>query len=74
MYLCKTIKWSENKFLALKKFSVRSKHSSSSKWIVFKENDMVVIEGNFLLDAQAQLFGGYEDMNNDKDPMVQSHH
>jgi len=23
------------------------------------ENDEVVIEGNFLLDAQAQLFGGY---------------
>lgn len=28
-----------------------------------KEGDEVVIEGNFLLDAQAQLFGGYEDMN-----------
>jgi len=26
------------------------------------ENEEVVIEGNFLLDAQAQLFGGYEDM------------
>ena len=26
------------------------------------EGDEVVIEGNFLLDAQAQLFGGYEDM------------
>ncbi len=26
-----------------------------------KENDKVVIEGNFLLDAQAKLFGGYED-------------
>lgn len=25
--------------------------------------DSVVIEGNFLLDAQAQLFGGYEDIN-----------
>ncbi len=24
-----------------------------------KENDQVVIDGNFLLDAQAQLFGGY---------------
>lgn len=24
-------------------------------------NDEIVIEGNFLLDAQAQLFGGYED-------------
>ncbi len=27
-----------------------------------KEGEEVVIEGNFLLDAQAQLFGGYEDM------------
>jgi len=26
-----------------------------------KEGDFVVIEGNFLLDAQSQLFGGYED-------------
>ena len=26
------------------------------------DGDKVVIEGNFLLDAQAQLFGGYEDM------------
>lgn len=27
------------------------------------ENEQVVMEGNFLLDAQAQLFGGYEDMS-----------
>ena len=27
-----------------------------------ERNQKVVIEGNFLLDAQAQLFGGYEDM------------
>jgi len=27
-----------------------------------KEGDPVVIEGNFLLDAQSQLFGGYEDL------------
>lgn len=26
------------------------------------DKDQVVIEGNFLLDAQAQLFGGYEEM------------
>ena len=26
-----------------------------------KEGDQVVIDGNFLLDAQAQLTGGYED-------------
>lgn len=30
------------------------------------EGEEVVIEGNFLLDAQAQLFGGYEDMKNSK--------
>ncbi len=29
------------------------------------EGESVVIEGNFLLDAQAQLFGGYEYMNSD---------
>ncbi len=28
-----------------------------------KEGEEVVIEGNFLLDAQAQLFGGYEEMS-----------
>lgn len=28
-----------------------------------EENDKVVIEGNFLLDAQAKLFGGYGDEN-----------
>jgi len=30
-----------------------------------KVDDEVVIEGNFLLDAQAQLFGGYEDVKDD---------
>ncbi|MBK24584.1 MAG: efflux transporter periplasmic adaptor subunit [Halobacteriovorax sp.] len=30
------------------------------------EGEEVVIEGNFLLDAQAQLFGGYEDMKEQK--------
>ncbi|MFT6632235.1 MAG: multidrug efflux pump subunit AcrA (membrane-fusion protein) [Bacteriovoracaceae bacterium] len=30
------------------------------------EGEEVVIEGNFLLDAQAQLFGGYEDMKDSK--------
>ncbi|MFZ8933850.1 MAG: efflux RND transporter periplasmic adaptor subunit, partial [Bacteriovoracaceae bacterium] len=28
------------------------------------EGQNVVIDGNFLLDAQAQLFGGYEDFKN----------
>jgi hypothetical protein len=44
-----------------------------------KENDLVVIEGNFLLDAQAQLFGGYSDVakgasgnSNNSDPHL--HH
>lgn len=32
------------------------------------EGEPVVIEGNFLLDAQAQLFGGYEDMKMANDP------
>jgi multidrug efflux pump subunit AcrA (membrane-fusion protein) len=30
-----------------------------------KEGEEVVIEGSFLLDAQAQLFGGYEDPNDE---------
>jgi hypothetical protein len=30
------------------------------------EGEEVVIEGSFLLDAQAQLFGGYEDMRGDQ--------
>ncbi len=30
------------------------------------EGEEVVVEGNFLLDAQAQLFGGYERMNTGK--------
>lgn len=34
------------------------------------EGEEVIIEGNFLLDAQAQLFGGYEDM---KDNGVSGH-
>jgi hypothetical protein len=29
-----------------------------------RESEEVVVEGNFLLDAQAQLFGGYENMQN----------
>jgi RND family efflux transporter MFP subunit len=37
------------------------------------EGESVVIEGNFLLDAQAQLFGGYESMgSSSKDP--HAHH
>lgn len=38
-----------------------------------KENDNVVIEGNFLLDAQAQFFGGYEDFNLGDTPANQEH-
>lgn len=36
-------------------------------------NDLVVIEGNFLLDAQAQLFGGYSDLQ-DKTNSVSDPH
>ncbi len=35
------------------------------------EGDQVVIEGNFLLDAQAQLFGGYSDMTKKSQPAHQ---
>ncbi len=35
------------------------------------EGEKVVIEGSFLLDAQAQLFGGYEDIN--KNSMQHNH-
>ncbi len=38
-----------------------------------KENDGVVLEGNFLLDAQAQLFGGYTDTPNDNDSTNKNH-
>lgn len=37
------------------------------------EGEEVVIEGNFLLDAQAQLFGGYEDLGNTISPSGHSH-
>ena len=30
-----------------------------------KENQQIVLDGNFLLDAQAQLFGGYSEMSSD---------
>ncbi|EIF51354.1 efflux RND transporter periplasmic adaptor subunit [Sulfurovum sp. AR] len=36
------------------------------------KNEEVVIEGNFLLDAQAQLFGGYEDMKTTTE-MIHNH-
>ena len=36
-----------------------------------KEGDKVVIEGNFLLDAQAQFFGGYENFNSGNNPEKQ---
>ena len=38
-----------------------------------KEDDKVVIEGNFLLDAQAQFFGGYEDFNSKNSKTNQGH-
>ncbi len=51
-----------------KKFQARIIHTGyeSEGYVEIKhgliEKEEVVIEGNFLLDAQAQLFGGYEDM------------
>jgi hypothetical protein len=38
------------------------------------ENEEVIIEGNFLLDAQAQLFGGYEDAMEQKSSGHHHHH
>ncbi len=46
---------------------VRAAHESEGYVEIVEgliENEEVVIEGNFLLDAQAQLFGGYEDLHN----------
>jgi ssDNA-binding Zn-finger/Zn-ribbon topoisomerase 1 len=37
------------------------------------EGESVVIEGNFLLDAQAQLFGGYESINDDSNGNAHKH-
>ncbi|MBK26982.1 MAG: efflux transporter periplasmic adaptor subunit [Halobacteriovorax sp.] len=53
-----------------KQFQAKTIHSGyeSEGYVEIKhglmEGEEVVIEGNFLLDAQAQLFGGYEDMEN----------
>lgn len=55
------IKRGENMYQA---FSVQTGFESQGYTEVLNglsEGDLVVIEGNFLLDAQAQLFGGYED-------------
>ena len=55
-----------------KQFQAKTIHSGyeSEGYIEIKngltEGDEVVIEGGFLLDAQAQLFGGYEDMKESK--------
>lgn len=57
------IKVSDKEF---KSVVIKTGHESEGYVEVLKglnEADEVVIEGNFLLDAQAQLFGGYEDMN-----------
>lgn len=56
------VKKSEEKFEAK---TIQSGHESEGYVEIksgLKIGDEVVIEGNFLLDAQAQLFGGYEDM------------
>jgi len=59
------VKVTKNKFQAK---SILTGHESEG-YVEIKnglvENEEVVLEGSFLLDAQAQLFGGYEDLNND---------
>ncbi len=51
-----------------KKFQAKIVHTGfeSEGYVEIKhglmENEEVIIDGNFLLDAQAQLFGGYSDM------------
>lgn len=55
-----------------KQFQAKSIHAGyeSEGYVEVKhglmEGEEVVIEGGFLLDAQAQLFGGYEDMKESK--------
>jgi len=62
-----------------KEFKARVIHSGfeSDGYVEVKsglsEGDQVVIEGSFLLDAQAQLFGGYEDMPNTNDKKTHNH-
>lgn len=56
---------SEQKFQAQ---VVETGHESEGFVEILKgleEGDQVVMDGNFLLDAQAQLFGGYSDMTSD---------
>jgi multidrug efflux pump subunit AcrA (membrane-fusion protein) len=56
------VKINEREFRAKK---VHSGHESDGYVEIkngLEEGEEVVIEGSFLLDAQAQLFGGYEDM------------
>jgi hypothetical protein len=60
-----------------KKFQAKVIHTGyeSDGYVEIKHGltagEEVVIEGNFLLDAQAQLFGGYEDIK--KDTIIHKH-
>lgn len=60
------VAWVKESDRSFKSIIINTGHESEGYVEVvsgLKEGDEVVIEGNFLLDAQAQLFGGYEDMN-----------
>lgn len=58
--------WKKNKGRSYEAIVIHTGYESEGYVEVkhgLKEGDSVVIEGNFLLDAQAQLFGGYSDMS-----------
>jgi len=59
-------KRSENEFQAIKISTGFMSDGYVEVLSGLNENDEVVIEGQFLLDAQAQLFGGYKTMNETK--------
>lgn len=57
--------WKQKKGRSYEAIVIRTGYESEGYVEVKKglaEGDSVVIEGNFLLDAQAQLFGGYSDI------------
>ncbi len=62
------IKVSERKFQA---HIIQTGHEAGGYVEVtsgLQKNQQIVLDGNFLLDAQAQLFGGYRTMSNDARP------
>lgn len=56
-------KINQNKFQAIKISTGFMSEGYVEVLSGLKEGEEVVIEGHFLLDAQAQLFGGYKEMN-----------